>query len=156
MKICIQCECFRLRAPEDDWSEVTPGESAVIECTRKHWEMSNGEGRDTFRLNILKAEKCPDFDRAKDIPHELQAVPVLSVHTRELMAWFANGPRDGSVASTEEYGLLIHLFKGGTIQSDNPEWRHLKSLEAKGLLLNIPNAPPESEPQIVVGPWSMA
>lgn len=65
-RTCIQCQHFDIDMGHPAYSDVTPGDDARIECMRNHWSMENHEGQKRFRLYIVKAETCPDFEVARD------------------------------------------------------------------------------------------
>lgn len=66
---CIQCELFEFYLGSPGYGPDTPGTDARIECQKNHWSMDNvdnGGARRVFRMNILRAVDCSDFDPAKD------------------------------------------------------------------------------------------
>lgn len=68
MRSCWECKHLRFERglPETpDWSEYTPGESAIapeLECCLSHWAIDFYEDTEgDFRTKILSAETCVDF-----------------------------------------------------------------------------------------------
>ena len=66
MKNCIACKHFRF---DSGWvgTEVTPGEAAVAECLKGHWEgpwgpMGMYENQDDLLAKTHRAETCPDYE----------------------------------------------------------------------------------------------
>ena len=61
MDTCFLCEWF-LMSYQGDYSEVTPGEGAIISCCKGHYCFSNGDlnsGED-WNAIIIKSRTCPD------------------------------------------------------------------------------------------------
>ena len=62
MKNCIFCKHFDIDLGSPGYSEYTPGSCGIAGCDKRHWNMTgDGNCREEFRLNLLKAETCPDF-----------------------------------------------------------------------------------------------
>lgn len=61
-KLCVFCKYFEMGVGEPDWSELTPGYDATIECTKNRWVFDNmKDGTNEFRKKIEQAAGCADF-----------------------------------------------------------------------------------------------
>ena len=67
--LCFFCKHWTFYGGENDWSDVTPGMNASMDCDKKHYGPSfriQDTNEAEFRNLILKARKCPDYQQAKD------------------------------------------------------------------------------------------
>jgi len=73
MKYCIGCKHWNYEPGREGYhySEYThdSGESCVIECLKKHWELdTENDTREQFANYLEMAEKCPDFEERSADP----------------------------------------------------------------------------------------
>lgn len=62
MKLCWWCQHCYFSQAEPDWSEVTPGWNATLECTKGHWEIDfYKDDLPDLRANMQRAETCQDW-----------------------------------------------------------------------------------------------
>ena len=66
MKNCLFCKFFQLTY-EQDYSDLTPGAGLELGCNKRHWQFDEWEETEKdFRLHMLTAETCPDYEVATD------------------------------------------------------------------------------------------
>ena len=62
-RLCVGCKHFHIFFGEEDWSEVTPGDSPSLSCRKGKFSQSGKEEcNDTFRTVIRTARACESFE----------------------------------------------------------------------------------------------
>ena len=63
VRVCVCCEHFAFSPATPDYSELTPGCSAQLSCTRGHWHvfMSELDSGRNLRELLLNALTCKDW-----------------------------------------------------------------------------------------------
>jgi hypothetical protein len=63
---CIFCRFFYLNPGEPDYSEITPGESPSMGCSRGLWRLDPYEDTEVeYRQKIQMARSCDLFEEAE-------------------------------------------------------------------------------------------
>lgn len=60
---CLMCRHFNLEVGCPDYSDMTPGESTVVECRKNKWDLRSGDTQGELRQCMLIGLTCPDFVR---------------------------------------------------------------------------------------------
>ena len=68
-KLCVFCEHWEIDGGHPDYSELTGGDPATMDCHKGHYRYMDSQLTDTrpdiFRAIILKAETCPDYEQVE-------------------------------------------------------------------------------------------
>lgn len=64
-KLCLFCKRFLFDMGQPDYSKLTLGDPASIECSKQYWRMSYDSTRAEYRKAMQTAETCPDYIQVK-------------------------------------------------------------------------------------------
>jgi len=63
MKLCLFCKKLSFYMGTPDYSDMTPGESASIDCSKSHWNIYFASAtEEEYRKALETAATCEDFD----------------------------------------------------------------------------------------------
>ena len=66
MKLCYKCSHCRVYLAQPNYSDMTPGSSFEMECTRNHWKLdAYVDDAPVLYRYITMAETCVDYAEAE-------------------------------------------------------------------------------------------